>query len=106
MIEVLYADGAIETLPALSFADLERIVGGDLRRLEAWQTDAAGKRIEPHERVDLLYNQKDFARGRPLNLTVILRFGDELGLGATPPRSPPGGNWIVASGKDRLPVED
>ena len=104
MIEVLYADGTTETLPALSFADFERILGGNIRRLEAWQTDDAGNRVEPHERVDVIYNEKHFARGTPLNLAVIRRFGDELALGAMPPRSAPGGTWIVASGKDRLPV--
>ena len=104
MIEVLYADGASEILPSLTWSDIERILGGNVRRLEAWQTDATGNRVEPLERVDLIYNQKDFARGTPLNLAVIHRFGDELGLGAAAPRSPPGGNWVVASGRDRLPI--
>lgn len=104
MIEVLYADGRSETLPSLSWPDLEKIIGGSIQRIEAWQTDEAGKPTEPGERVDLLYNRQDFERGTPLNLLVVRRFSGEFAFGTKPPFKPPGGNWIVASGKDRLPV--
>lgn len=93
MIEVLYTDGRVEEPNALTFQQMQSIVGGYVECNRTKELHK-GSVVE----VQCICNEDGLSLGLPTNLAATKRFSHSLLM------SPEGavGNWIILSGKDML----
>lgn len=88
MIEVLYPNGTKATLDAVSFEELQALVGGYVE---------CNHVRENGQIVQAICNEDGLSQGLPDNLQATTRFRGKLMMGPNAV-----GTWVVLSGKDML----
>lgn len=111
MILLLHSFGLKETRKAMTFAEMQAFVGGDIELLNLSMTDGRGKIIYKtmnsrthRQAVQVLCNEEGTRLNLSFNTLVQRHFGSQLNCSANPGPGQfrPVGNWIVLSGKDKL----